>query len=131
MGCQLNCDNSDQALRLLCLKGHIRGSRQRLVTKRVARRCDDTSYQEASAQNHLFLVRVQQQKKSPKKSALAHSDALLMLCFQIFAAGAALAPRWRRTGAALAPQQISALRAVSINSVIDELITELIWGQTF
>jgi len=38
VGCQLNRD-SDQALRLVCLKGHVRA---------VTRRCDDNSWQEAS-----------------------------------------------------------------------------------
>ena len=100
----------------------------------MARRCDytvDKKRVNSCVLKNLFLEGVEQQKLSPKKTGNALADALLMLCFQIFAAGAALAPRWRRTGAALAPQQISALRAVSINSVIDELITELIWGQTF
>jgi len=58
----------------------------------VARRCDDTVDKKrvnSSVLKHLFLKRVEQPKISPKKHGNALSDALLMSCFQKFAADAA------------------------------------------
>jgi len=64
VGCQLN---GDQALNLLCLKGHVRD---------VTRRCDGTSWQEA---RKLFCIKItllfepegfQQQKNRQKKTEL-------------------------------------------------------------
>ena len=57
----------------------------------MARRCDDTVDKKrvnCSVLKHLFLERVEQPKISPKKPANALSDALLMSCFQNFAADA-------------------------------------------
>jgi len=76
VGCQLK---SDQAIRSLCLKGHVR-------------RCDDTVDKKrvnSCVLKHFFLERVEQPKISPKKPGNAFSDALLMSRFQKFAADAA------------------------------------------
>jgi len=58
----------------------------------VARRCDDTVDKKrvnSSVLKHLFLERVEQPKILPKNPDNAFSDALLMSCFQNFAADAA------------------------------------------
>jgi len=83
---------SDQAIRSLCLKGHVRARGSTLWQH---------SWQEAkwillyyiyiyisSVLKHLFLERVEQPKKSPKNPRNAFSDALLKSCFQNFAADA-------------------------------------------
>jgi len=62
------------------------------MSERVARRCDDTVGKKrvnSSVLKHLFLERVEQPKISPKKPENALSDALLMSCFENFAAHAA------------------------------------------
>jgi len=62
------------------------------MSERVARRCDDTVDKKrvnCSVLKHLFLERVEQPKISPKNPRNAVSDALLMSCFQNFAADAA------------------------------------------
>jgi len=63
------------------------------TSEHVARRCDDTSWQETSEflciKTPPFLEGVQQQKKSPKNPGNAFSGALLMSSFQNFDAGAA------------------------------------------
>jgi len=62
------------------------------TSERVARRCDDTVDKKrvnSSVPKHLFLERVEQLKISPKTPGNAFSDALLMWCFQDFAADAA------------------------------------------
>jgi len=75
--CQLN---SDQALRLLCLKGHVRARDSTLWRYR---------WQEATeflCTKTPLLEEVQQPKKSPKTPGNALSNALLKWCFQNCAA---------------------------------------------
>jgi len=58
----------------------------------VVRRCGDTVDKKrvnSCVLKHLFLERVEQPKISPKKPGNTFSDALLMWCFQNFAADAA------------------------------------------
>jgi len=58
----------------------------------MARRCDDTVDKKqvnSAVLKHLILERVEQPKISPKNPGNAFSDALLMSCFQNFAADAA------------------------------------------
>jgi len=69
----------------------------------VVRRCDDTVDKRrvnSCLLKHLFVERVEQRKMSPKNPGNAFSDALLMSCFQNFAADAAknnyLKPRFAR-----------------------------------
>ena len=80
VGCQLN---SDQALKLLCLKGHVRV-------------CDSTLWRYRWQEASEFLCTklplsegVEQPKKSPKNPENAPSDALLLSRVQNFAADAA------------------------------------------
>jgi len=83
---------------------------------RPTRRCDDTVDKKrvnSCVLKQLFLERVEQPKISPKEPGNALSDALLMSCFQKFAALAAKKNRFFET----------ALRAVLNN--------ELIRGQRF
>ena len=59
------------------------------MSERVARRCDDTVDKKrvnSCVLKHLFLERVEQPKISPNKPGNALSDAILMSCFQNFAA---------------------------------------------
>jgi len=85
----------------------------------VVRRCDDTVDKKrvnSCVLKYLFLERVEQPKKSQKKPGNALSDALLMSCFQNFAADAAKRkPRSARFFE-------TALRAVLINELINQLI---------
>ena len=77
VGCPIK---SDQAIRSLCLSEY------------VARCCDDTVDKKrvnSSVLKHLFLERVEQPKISSKTPGNALSDALIMSCFQNFAADAA------------------------------------------
>jgi len=58
----------------------------------TTQRCDDTVEKKrvnSCVLKHLFLERVEQPKISPKNPGNALSDALLMSCFQNFAADAA------------------------------------------
>jgi len=87
VGCQLN---NDQALRLLCLKGHVRARNSTLWRYR---------WQEASeflCTKKPFFEGVEQPKKSPKNPGNAVSDALLMQRFQNFAAKKNRAEFWHR-----------------------------------
>jgi len=62
----------------------------------VARRCDDTVDKKrvnSCVLKHLFLEGFEQPKISPKKPGNAFSDAVLMSCFQNFAADAANAAK--------------------------------------
>ena len=79
VGCQLN---SDQALRSLCLKGHVRARDSTLWRYR---------WQEASEcfRAKILLWRELSNQKISKKNRNALSDALLMSRFQCFAAHAA------------------------------------------
>jgi len=59
------------------------------MSERVVRRCHDTVDKKqvnSCVLKHLFLETVQQPKIPPKKTGNAFSDALLMSCFQKFAA---------------------------------------------
>jgi len=59
------------------------------TSEHVARRCDDTVDKKrvhSCVLKHLFLDGVEQPKISPKKPGNSLSDALLMSCFQDFAA---------------------------------------------
>ena len=88
VGCQLN---SDQTLGLLFLKGHVR------VRLDAERHQLTRSKWILVYQNTPLFEGVQQQKNPPKPSRNAFSDALLMSCFQNFAAGAAKKNRvWNR-----------------------------------
>ena len=79
VGCQLN---SDQALRSLCLKGHVRARDSTLWRYR---------WQEASEffRAKILLWRELSNRKISKKNRNALSDALLMTRFQYFAADTA------------------------------------------
>jgi len=58
----------------------------------MVRRCDDTVDKKrlnSCVLKHIFLERVEQPKILPKTPGDAFSDALLMSCFQKFAADAA------------------------------------------
>ena len=85
--CQLN---SDQALRLLCLKGHVRARDSTLWWHR---------WLEASeflcTKTHLSEG-VEQPKKWPKNPGNAHSDALQMSRFQKFKFNLQLTPKKNR-----------------------------------
>ena len=62
------------------------------TSERVVRRCDNTVAKKrvnSYVLKHVFLERVEKPKISPKTPGNASSDALLMSCFQNFAADAA------------------------------------------
>ena len=80
----------------------------------MVRRCDDTVDKKrvnSCVLKHLFLERVEQPKMLPKKPENALSDAILMSCFQNFAADAAKHKTFFET----------ALRAVLINLLRNQL----------
>ena len=82
------------------------------TSERMVRRCDDTVDKKrvnSCVLKHLFLERVEQPKISPKNPGISLSDALLMSCFQNFAANAA-----KKTTAVLINQLINQL--IRINS---------------
>jgi len=62
------------------------------TSERVVQRCDDTVDKKRvnfCVMKHLFFQRAEQPKISPRKPRNVLSDALLMSCFQNFAADAA------------------------------------------